>query len=91
MTDAAKAEDLQDLLDHIAWTDVLQPELLKAKASFTNRLTSAVLQTAPAGEMKAEQLAGVCYGIDILLSTVETVLRRGANAISDLHRLGLNR
>ncbi len=88
--DAYKAHDLGDLLDHIAWTDVLKPELLKSKAAYARRLTDAVLSRTAEETMKPEQLAGICYGIDMVVGAIEGILRKGISAEDFLRKNGLN-
>lgn len=86
---AAMAEDLGDLLDHLAWTDVLKPSLLRSKSQISQRLANAVLGTAGEGEKcTAQQLAGMAYGIDLVVSTIEGVLRKGAAAAEQLRLEG---
>lgn len=87
--DAAMAEDLGDLLDHLAWTDVLRPALLRTKSQISQRLASAVLGTAGESEKcTAQQLAGMSYGIDAVITAVEGILRKGRMAAETLRLEG---
>lgn len=97
--DAAKAEDLGDLLDHIAWTDTLRPALLRERDNYTKMLVNATLGTpvqipASAGrsavEISKEQLAGKIYGIDYIVELVEGILSKGTRAVAELRKNGLN-
>lgn len=88
MTAAAMAEDLGDLLDHLAWTDVLKPALLKSKLDIAARLSAAVLGGSVEGEKRPEQLAGMCYGIDTVISEIEKILRKGRSASESLRQEG---
>ncbi len=40
---AAKAEDLGNLIDHIAWTDAVKPILMKRREAFSGLLVQIVL------------------------------------------------
>ena len=95
--DAAKAEDLNDLLSHIAWTDVLRPALLRERENYTKLLVSSTLGapvevatrtgTAP---VTREQLAGRIYGIDYIMGLVERVMEKGIRAATELDRAGVH-
>jgi len=86
---AAMAEDLNDLLSHLAWTDVLKPAMLKSKSQIAQRLANAVLGTAGTNEAcSAQQLAGMTYGIDLVISTIEGILRKGVTASESLRAVG---
>jgi hypothetical protein len=95
--DAAKAEDLGDLLDHMGWREVLRPALLHEREMFTKLLVSATLgapveigsKTGPV-RITQEQLAGKIYGIDFILDKIESILTRGARAVTELRSQGVN-
>lgn len=94
---AAKAEDLGDLLDHIAWREVLQPELLKARDNYTKMLVNSTLGLPVTVDTKAgpsvisrEQLAGKIFGIDFVITTVENILSRGRRAVEELRAHGIS-
>jgi len=95
--DAAKAEDLGSLLDHIGWTEVLRPALIREKEVYTKLLVSSTLgmpvtittATGPVS-LSQEQLAGKIYGIDYILDVVEKILSRGARAVAELRSRGVN-
>ena len=73
---AYQGADTRDLLNHIAWTDVIKPELLKAKEFYTKELVTGVLEaTSKSGSR--EQIAGRIYGIDFVIKVLENVLRNG--------------
>lgn len=95
--DAYKAEDLSDLLSHIAWTDTVQPALLRERDQLTRALVSSTLGLpvqAKTAEgvvtVTREQLAGKIYGIDYILTMFEKLLRRGEVATKQLKELGIN-
>jgi hypothetical protein len=83
---AAQGIDTQDLLNHIAWTDVVRPRLDEAKAALTKRLVEATLKPLDPREESREQLAGKLWGIDFVITTLERILREGANAKDFLAR-----
>jgi hypothetical protein len=95
--DAYKAEDLSDLLDHLAWTDTIRPALLRERDTFTRALVNSTLglpvQTKTSTgvvETSREQLAGKIYGIDYILTMFEKLLARGKVAEHQLKELGIN-
>jgi len=91
LTDAAKAEDIFDLLNHIAWTDVLKPKLLSVREQYTKALVNNLLGTPlPKDGPTQEQIAGKIYGIDFMISTIESVLTRGEKAIAELNYQGIS-
>lgn len=95
--DAYKAEDLDSLLDSIAWIDTIQPALLREREQLTRALVSSTLgfpmqaKTA-AGfvEITREQLAGKIYGMDWIIGFFEKVLARGEIAENAMKEIGLN-
>lgn len=95
--DAAKAQDLDDLLDHIAWSDTIRPALLRERDTFTRALVESTLGlpiqaktiTGPV-EITREQLAGKIYGIDYIMTLFEKILKRGEVAKQQLKDLGIN-
>ena len=91
--EVAKAEDLDNLLDHIAWTDVIYPELQRKKAYWTRALMDTVLgrpMTVPVNgtkeyrELKPEELAGRIDGIDWVIGFFTKTLSKGAEAHEEL-------
>jgi|WetSurMetagenome_2_1015567.scaffolds.fasta_scaffold138310_2 hypothetical protein len=90
----AKGEDTRNLLDHIAWTDVIEPELEKRKALYGKLLVAAVLGskiTIPGSsgptDLTPEQLAGRIDGINFIQTLLKRILRDGASAFSTLNDL----
>lgn len=95
--DAYKADDLSDLLDHLAWTDTVRPALLRERDSLTRSLVNSTLglpiqakTLAGPVEVTREQLAGKIYGIDYIVTVFEKILTRGAVAERQLKDLGIN-
>ena len=95
--DAAKAEDLSDLLQHIAWTDTLRPMLVRERENYTKLLVNSTLGTpvrVPTAtgvvELSKEQLAGKIYGIDYIMDLMEKILSRGARAVAELRSQGVS-
>lgn len=83
-TKAAKALDTKDLLDHIAWTNVIKPQLDEARKQLSDMLVKSVLAPQnPLTESK-EQIAGKLYGIEFISSRIERILREGELAERDL-------
>lgn len=74
---AAQGMDVRDLLDHIAWTDVIRPHLNDAKALLTKRLVDATLNPQKEGTETREQLAGKLFGINFIENVLEKILREG--------------
>jgi hypothetical protein len=77
---AAKAEDLLDLANHIGWTDVLLPELKKAKDNYSALLVQKVLGNHAASPFSTEQLAGRVAGIDFMLGLFNSIITKGERA-----------
>ena len=95
--DSAKAEDIQNLLGHIAWTDTIRPALEHERSVFTKALVSATLGTPMqvqtnlgVVEISKEQLAGRIYGIDYIFGYIEKVLAQGARAVAELRSKGIS-
>ncbi len=86
---AAQGEDLYDLLNHIAWTDVLKPDLEKAKSQLTQQLVDATLRPQTEGAESREQIAGKLFGIQYMIAAMEKILKRGVTAKEDLARHNL--
>jgi hypothetical protein len=89
----ARAEDLAELLDHIAWRETILPALNKLSQRYQDLLTKAILgskivlatELGPA-ELSAVQLAGRVEGIAFITKLFESVLARGETAIKTLDR-----
>lgn len=90
---AAKAEDLNNLLDHIAWQEAVKPLLLKRRDAFSAMLVQTILgATAPDGHQPytKEQLAGAIYGIDAIIGVMEKILKDGEKALAELRQQNLS-
>ena len=90
---AAKAEDLGNLLDHIAWTDAVKPILLKRREAFSSMLVQIVLAGADPKNPQPytkEQLAGAIYGIDQITLIFEKILKDGEKALAELRQQNLS-
>lgn len=85
---AVQSLDTEDLLNHIAWTDVIRPEIDKHRRVYSSYLTSAVLGRSipsPSGEpYTPEQLAGIVFGFDFIENLFTQILRKGKTAMEDL-------
>lgn len=83
--DAAKGQDLSDLLNHIGWTDIIVPELTKVKERYSTILVSKVLGQQDASTLTVEQLAGRIAGIDFVYNLLTKIVEKGEKA-SDILR-----
>ena len=86
----AQAEDTYDLLNHIAWTDVVRPRLEKEIANQSSILIAEALGTPIAGGRTREQVAGLCYGIKYLITLLESIMTRGEKALEELNAVGVS-
>lgn len=87
--DSIKADDLENLLDHIAWEQTIQPALSKFKTNYQNMLVQSVLgsqiiDTKTNGIVSKEMLAGRISGIDWLETFLVNILNRGERASNAL-------
>lgn len=76
------ADQLQDLTETSAWTEVLAPELARLREQYTTQLIDTTLGAGiphfPEGDpVSAQVLAARIRSIDWLFSKVETILRAG--------------
>ena len=74
---AAQGDDTMDLLDHIAWTDVIKPRLQEARNQLTTRLVNATLFATKGEEESREQIAGKLYGINWIENELKKVISAG--------------
>lgn len=86
---AAQAEDTYDLLNHIAWTDVIKPRLIQHQQQYTQILVNEALGAKIPNEMTREQVAGVCYGISWVTRLFEGILKEGERALTALRADGI--
>ena len=89
----ARAEDLKDLLSHIAWTDTIKPEFDKVRDSYERFLTASVLGQkvvipTPAGPapVSSEQIAARIDGINFVEGLLAKVLAEGVRAFKELQK-----
>jgi hypothetical protein len=94
---AARAEDVENLLQHIAWSDVIRPDLDRQREMYTKLLVAATLGQpvkVPTidgyAELSKEQLAGRISGFDYVISYFEKILTEGAKAVAELRSKGLS-
>lgn len=83
-----KSIDTQDLMEHIAWTDVVKPKLLNLREMLSKQLVNAVLD--PALSSQKEQIAGKIFGIDYIINIFEGILSKGKNSQKALAELGIH-
>jgi len=86
----AQAEDTFNLLDHIAWTSVIKPRLLQSKEMYSKILVAHLLGQPLSDGLTKEQIAGKIYGIDFILTVIETILRDGEKALNELSHQGIS-
>lgn len=93
----AMAEDVENLLDHIAWTDIVYPRLQKLRESLVQALVETNLgrpmlvpikNSNTLSPVKPEELAGKVYGIDFIIGLFQSVLTGGEVADKALKAAG---
>ena len=88
----ARAEDTNNLLDHIAWTETILPAILKHRAGFEAQLVGSVLGhravLVNGQTLTPEQLAGRIDGITYTIKLLEDILRKGERAMAEMNNLG---
>lgn len=85
---AAKGIDTADWLDHIAWTDCIEPKLLATRDALTKELVQATLNPGP--QAKPAELAGKIAGIDFVRAEIVRLVRDGRSASDDLRQRGIS-
>ena len=93
----ARAEDLKDLMSHIAWTDTIKPELDKVRSVYERFLTASVLGQKvvvpnPNGpsSVTSEQIAARIEGINFIERLFVKILTEGDKAFRDLQKFQLS-
>jgi hypothetical protein len=94
---AAKAEDVQDLLNHIAWTETIEPALIKQREVLSALLVQSTLgypveMNRTDGSkitVSKEQLAGRISGINFITKFLEDLLKNGQAAMKSLNDIGI--
>ena len=89
---ALRANDLNNLLDHMAWKHTVLPALLEERSRYEKLLVASVLGNRIVQRIDAnlalpiasEQFAGRVYGIDFVINLLEKILSRGAEALKEL-------
>jgi hypothetical protein len=90
LTRVAQAEDTFNLLEHIAWTDVILPKLNAARDQYSKALVNHLLGQPLQDGLTKEQLAGKIYGLNFITSLMESILTRGERALSELKSIGIS-
>jgi hypothetical protein len=85
-----QAQDTQDLLDHLAWTDVVLPKIRKAREQYTNVLVAMTLGATSPLPLTREQVAGRINGLDFVVELMQKILKRGKDAEEYLASLGIS-
>lgn len=86
---AAKAHDLWDLQQHIAWTDVIRPRLEQQIRTYSDILVGEALGAAIPGGKTREQVAGIAYGMKYMITLFEGILKDGKRALEQLESEGI--
>jgi hypothetical protein len=90
----AKAYDLENLLDHIAWEELLKPGLVSERNALITQLVDSALgsplKNQDGTSVSTEQLAGKLYGINYILDKIERILSEGVSASDKLTAQGLH-
>ncbi len=86
----AQAEDTFDLLNHIAWTDVILPKLSRTRDQYTKAVVNNILGGELPPGVTREQCASRAYGIDYAIQTLESILSRGEKALEELNHKGIS-
>lgn len=81
---AAKGLDTEDFLDHIAWTDVILPALMKDREALTRALVDLTLRPPTQASESREQLAGKIFGIDHVVARITKIVKDGHAAGAEL-------
>lgn len=85
----AKAEDTQDLLGHIAWTDVVRPRFQREIEMASKLLVNEALGAPLPGGLTREQVAGRAYGLNWTMTLLEQILKDGKRALDQLNLEGI--
>ena len=87
---AAQGIDTEDFLNHIAWTDIIYPNLLKQKEILSSKLVGSVLRQLAPNEETREQLAGKILGLDYTIKLITELVHQGRKAQEELALQGLH-
>lgn len=87
---AAKAEDTQDLMNHIAWTDVIRPQLEKQVKQWSEMLVQEALGAPLPPGRSREQIAGMAFGVQYVVGFLEKILKDGERGLLALSNEGIN-
>lgn len=87
---AAKAEDTYNLLNHIAWTDVIRPKLEGQVHLYSKMLVNEALGSPLPPGLTREQVAGRAYGINEICRLFEQILKDGERALVQLNDSGIS-
>lgn len=85
---AAKGSDTSQFLDHIAWTDVIEPQMLAARDALSRELVQATLNPGP--KVSALEIAGKMNGIDWVRNLLVRIISEGREASATLGRLNVS-
>lgn len=86
---AAKGADVRDWLDHIAWTDVIEPRLTALREARTKELVQVTLNPGTAKRSTAE-IAGEINGLDYVKNLLIGLVKDGRLADKELAGRGIS-
>jgi flagellar biosynthesis regulator FlaF len=89
-TRAAKGADVRDWLDHIAWTDVIEPRLAALREARTRELVQATLNPGAAKVRSTAEVAGEIHGIDYVRNLLQQLIKDGRAADVELKQHGIS-
>ena len=81
---AMQGADTEDFLQHIAWQEVVLPELRKTITILTKQLVDSTLVPSKEGQPSKEQIAGKLFGIDWTIKVIEDIVSKGKVASKEL-------
>ena len=91
LENVAKADAVADLLNHVGWTEVVKPSLLKERNNLSTQLVGMVLGAPPKeASLTKEQVAGFIYGIDKIIAEFEKILKKGEASLEFLESQGFH-
>jgi hypothetical protein len=90
LLEAHQAQDVESLLDNIAWTDVILPKILAAREQYTSSLVALTLGAQTTSPITREQIAGRIYGLDFVVTLMQKILKRGKDAEEYLASIGIS-
>lgn len=87
VTAVQQADEVINLLDHLAWTDVLKPKIEKQISIYAGLLPTLVLNSGKEKEIgiTKEEIAGRIEGFKYAVAIIEDILMKGSKAFKVLN------